>query len=157
MSERYEPASDFLKAVIAENVPLSDGEEAAANLRLLIAMTRDADTSNRDWATLLLSQTEIDIPEVRAALLNAAEDTVEIVRAEAILGLAQRDTKLALPLLLRELAGETATMPLFEAAELIADPILVDSLLPWTEPSGNQWLDDCALNALKACERCSGD
>jgi len=101
VTDSYYPASEFLKAVIAEQVPLDGSVEGQANLQLLIAMTSDADTSNRDWATMLLSQEDIDTPDVRAALMNAAEDKETIVRSEAILGIAQRDTRLALPLVLR--------------------------------------------------------
>jgi HEAT repeat protein len=153
MSERYEPASIFLKAVIAEQVSLHGSDEAEANLRRLIAMTTDSDTSNRDWATLLLSQADIDTPEVRAALLRAAGDRDPIVRSEAMLGLAQRDTKLALPLVQKELQGECASLQLFEAAELIADRALVDCLEPWTEASDWSEHDQAARDALAACSR----
>lgn len=91
MSDLYEPASDFLKAVIAEDVPLSGSPLGEANLRLLIAMTRDDDRSNRDWATFLLSQEDADTPEIRSALRSAADDEDDYVRAEALLGLARRD------------------------------------------------------------------
>lgn len=97
MSERYEPSSDFLRAIIADEVALSGGEFAEANLNRLIAFTRDPDRANRDWATLLLSQETGDTPSIRAALLEAAEDDDVIVRAEAALGLAMRDRDLALP------------------------------------------------------------
>jgi hypothetical protein len=43
-------------------------------------------------------------------------------------------------------------MAVFEAAALIADPALVELLRPWTEPSGDEWLDRLALDALEACE-----
>lgn len=56
----------------------------------------DADTSNRDWATLLLAGQDIDTPEVCAALLAATQDQDACVRAEALLGLAERDAGLAL-------------------------------------------------------------
>ncbi|MBA2636525.1 MAG: HEAT repeat domain-containing protein, partial [Sphingomonas sp.] len=88
----------------------------------LIALTRDEHSANRDWATLLLAQQDTDTAEVREALLGAAEDENEYVRAEAILGLAQRDKALALPLLQRELGHERVAVPLFEAAALVADP-----------------------------------
>ena len=86
-------------------IELVGGEHAEANLARLIAMMRDKDPANRDWATLLLAQQDFDTPRVRDALLGAAEDENEYVRAEAILGLAQRDKALALPLLQRELRG----------------------------------------------------
>jgi hypothetical protein len=153
MTERYEPASDFLKAVIAEEVPLSGSAFADANMRQLIAMTRDHDLSNRDWATMLLASEEADTPEVREALLLAANDENDIVRAEALAGIAQRDRSVALPLVLKALSGEQVSMAVFEAAALIADPALVDVLRPWTEPSEDAWLDERARNALAACEK----
>jgi hypothetical protein len=153
VTARYEPTSDFLKAVIAEEVPLSGSPFADANMRQLIAMTRDSDLSNRDWATMLLASEEADTPDIREALLSAAGDENGIVRAEALVGLARRDRRLALPLVLKALAGEHASMPVFEAAELIADPILTEALRPWTEPSDDGWLDNLARNALAACEK----
>jgi hypothetical protein len=152
MSESYEPASDFLKMVAAEEAPLSGSLLAEENLQRLIAMTRDADLSNRDWATMLLAQEDIDTTEVRAALLNAMADEDDVVRAEALLGLARRDAALALPFALKALAAPSACMAVFEAAELIADPSLIDHLRPWTLPSGNDWLDQSARNALAACK-----
>jgi hypothetical protein len=153
MTERYEPTSDFLKAVIAEEVPLSGSAFADANMRQLIAMTRDLDVSNRDWATMLLASEDADTPEIREALLLAAHDENDVVRAEALAGIAQRDRGLALPLALKELSGEQVAMAVFEAAALIADPALVEVLRPWTEPSDDEWLDRLACDALAACEK----
>ena len=107
-------------------------------------MTRDKDPANRDWATLLLAQEDIDTSQVRDALLRAAEDEHECVRAEAILGLAQRDKALALPLLQRELRGEQVAMPLFEAAALVAHPSLAEDLREFASPSGDSFLDELA-------------
>ncbi|KQM21387.1 hypothetical protein [Novosphingobium sp. Leaf2] len=157
MTERYEPASDFLRAIIAEEVPLSGSLFADANMRQLVAMTRDEDLSNRDWATMLLASEEADTPEIREALISAANDDDDTVRAEALLGIARRDCGIALPLVLKELAGERVSMPVFEAAELIADPVLVNLLRPWTEPSDDEWLDQLARNALAACEEGARD
>lgn len=152
MDDRYEPASDFLKAVIAEEVPLTGSIFADANMQRLIEMTRDSDVSNRDWATMLLASQEADTPTLRRALLSAAHDKNDAVRAEALLGLASRDRGAALPLVLRELSGDSVTMPVFEAAALIADPALVDVLRPWIEPSDDEWLDTLARKALAICE-----
>jgi hypothetical protein len=121
-------------------------------MRQLIAMTRDLDLSNRDWATMLLASEEADTPEIREALLSAAHDENDVVRAEALAGIAQRDRGLALPLALKELSGKRVTMAVFEAAALIADTALMELLRPWTEPSGDEWLDRLALDALEACE-----
>jgi hypothetical protein len=152
MNDRYAPPSEFLRAVIDEDAPLAGSNFATANLRRLIEMTRDKDPANRDWATLLLAQQHLDTPEVREALLCAAEDDNDAVRAEAILGVAQRDKALALPLLQKELARRSVAMPIFEAATLVADPSLVDDLRAYAPPSADDLLDRRALDALKACE-----
>ncbi|HWW25891.1 MAG TPA: HEAT repeat domain-containing protein [Caulobacter sp.] len=152
MTERYLPSSSFLQALINADEPLISGDDAEVDLLRLISLIDDDDPANRDWATLLLSQAEIDTPEVRAALLHAAEDESQCVRAEAILGLAQRDKALALPKLQRELSIPCASLPIFEAAALIARPSLVGDLSVFAEPSGDSFLDDAALEALRACQ-----
>lgn len=151
MSEEYHPASDFLHAIIGGDVALVGSPFADENLRRLIEMTRDDNLTNRDWATMLLSEQEIDTPEVRAALLNALEDREEIVRAEALLGLAQRDRVLALPHAVTALSGDCVSVPVFEAVALIADAALVDHVRPWVEASGDDWIDKLAREALDAC------
>ena len=152
MTERYEPASDFLKAVIAEEVPLSGSAYADANMQQLIALTRDEDLSNRDWATMLLSSEEADTPAIRKALLSAANDENDVVSAEALVGIARRDRRAAVPLLQVVLSGERVSMPVFEAAALVAHPALVEVLRQWIKPSENEWLDRLAREALTACE-----
>jgi hypothetical protein len=148
---RYEPPNAFLKMLIDDDAPLT-GEEAESNRHRLMMLMRDEDAANRDWATLLLAQQDLDTDEVRQALLAAADDENEYVRAEAILGLAQRDKALALPLIQRELRHERVAVPLFEAATLVADSSLVDDLRDFTEPSDDTLLDELAANALSACE-----
>lgn len=153
MAERYLPQSDFLKAVIDDEVPLSGGPARAANLARLAAMTRDPDRSNRDWAALLLGQQGIETAEIREALLAAAKDEDDAVRAEAILALAQRDPHLALPLFRSALGGDRARAALFDAAILIADQSLADDLRAFAQPSDNACLEGLAAAALAACER----
>jgi hypothetical protein len=43
-------------------------------------------------------------------------------------------------------------MALFEAAEILAHPSLIDILRIWAEPSDSTMLDDAAVRALRACE-----
>ena len=147
----YEPPSAFLKSLIDDDGPLS-GENGESNRRRLIALMRDKHPANRDWATLLLAQQDLDTDEVREALVGAAEDENDYVRAEAILGLAKRDRQLALPLIRRELGRECVAVPLFEAAELVADLSLVDALRVFAGPSDDAYLDELAAKAVSACE-----
>jgi hypothetical protein len=152
MAERYEPPSEFLQMILEEIVPLSGSAYADENRRRLIAMTRDPDRANRDWATLLLAQSEVDDAEVREALLRAAEDEDADVRAEAIIALARLEPNLALPFLQRELKGDAVGRLVFEAATLVADPSLVMDLRDFAGPSEDSWVDDEAQRALAACE-----
>ncbi len=165
MGDRYEPESDFLGAILSGNVPLPDDEPeegatsalhaelSEANLQKLICFTRDEVLSNRDWATFLLAQREIDTPLVRHALLRASGDVEDNVRHEALWGLARRDPGLALPLVREALEGSAVSVPLMEAAALCADRSLVLGLREWAGASG---LSDAIMSylrdALAACE-----
>lgn len=153
MCERYQPESEFLKAVIAEQAPLSGGEFGEANLRRLIDMTRDEDRANRDWATFLLAQEDTDTIAVRDALLRAAQDHDDAVRAEAVFGLAKRDRDLALPLVQEALRADAVSAPVLHAAALCAHPSLIEDLRIWAAPSDNPFLDKLAAKALTACEQ----
>ncbi len=64
---------------------------------------------------------------------------------------------LALPILQREISGERASMPLFEAATILAHPSLAADLRAFAKPSGDDFLDGLALRALKACEGGAGE
>lgn len=153
MSERYEPPSEFLKMIVADEVPIGTTGFASENLSRLIDMTRDQDPANRDWATMLLAQQKIDTEAVRSALLQAVRDDNDAVRAEALLGLAKRDPTLALPYAQQALAAESASMPVFEAVEIIASPALIPALQPWLDESENDYIDDWARLAMQACVR----
>lgn len=155
MEERYTPPSDFLQAVINEEVPFGEHDFGEKNLARLITMTQDPDLANRDWATLLLSQLGIDRLDVREALINAATDESPAVRAEAILGLAQLDRSVALPLVKKELKGELVNMPLLEAATIVADAALIEDLEAFTAPSDNKILDQMVADAINACRSTS--
>jgi len=153
MVERYEPPSNFLKSVIAEQVPLNDGPFAAANLEKLIELTSDPDVANRDWAVLLLSQEGGDTSAVRDALYVAASDVDDVVRGEAVLGLAGLDPAIALPFVQAELRASSVTIPILEAASICADPSLIADLTVWAEPSDQPYADKLAAEALAACRR----
>ncbi|SFJ18295.1 hypothetical protein SAMN05216304_105176 [Bosea sp. OK403] len=152
MYDGYVPASDFLVKAANGEVPLTGTEFAEQNLRLLIGYTSDADTSNRDWATLLLAGLEIDTPTVREALLKATQDCDASVRAEALLGLAERDSVLALPLVLRELERSECGYGTFQAAHAIANPSLLSGLRKWLGKGSTPWINDEINDAIAACE-----
>jgi HEAT repeat protein len=151
MCEQYDPTSRFLVDVANDDAPLTGSEFAEANLERLIALTNDEDRSNRDWATFLLAQSDIDTPEARNALIHAAKDDNPDVRAEAIAGLARRDQNLALPLVRTALQAHVAAAGIFEAAAQIGSPLLVEDLRGWS--FDNAYLNALVAEALAACEK----
>ena len=152
MEEGYWPSSGFLCTVANDEVPLAGNAAGEQNLRLLMKFTRDPDVSNRDWATMLLSQQELDTPEVRQVLQRAAEDSDCHVRAEALEGLAERDKELATPLVERELRGDDCGYGTFEAARLIADPSLLSALRNWNGRFEESSWNELVSEAIAACE-----
>jgi len=150
----YEPTSGFLIDVVNETVPLSGSEFADHNLRRVIDYLTDAEAVNRDWAAFILGDPDLDSPMIREALLSAATtDRSPLVRAEALRGLAQLSPALALPHVHHALSADMVLLNVFEAAEIIAHPSLVDALRPWTDPSDDPYLDDLVAAAITACER----
>jgi HEAT repeat protein len=151
--DRYQPQSDFLCSVIAGDVPLVGSDFADENLRRLIAFTTDADFSNRDWAVLLLAQQEIDRPDVRSALLRAAQVEEGIVRAQAVWGLALIDPQSALPFVQQGLKEAEVFYDIIEAAGVIAHPSLIDDLIKLLGRPGDDHCDYLARSALVECQR----
>lgn len=152
MEEGYTPTADFLVMVANKEIPLTGSDLADRNLRTLIAYTRDDDVSNRDWATMLLAQQEIDTPEIRQTLLSAAADEDACVRGEALQGLAERNAGMAIPLLRRELEQNDCAYATFQAARIVADPSLLKGLRLWVGRGGAPWIDDEITGAIAACE-----
>lgn len=146
--------------ILDDEVPLTGSEFAERNLQRLIELSRDKDKSNRDWATLFLAQLAdhdgLERPDILAALLTAADDADQDVRSEAILGLTTVKHKRALSLVARELQENNASLPIFEAAELLADPILINDLEDFQEPSEEPFVDEAARRALEACRKHTG-
>lgn len=104
-----------------------------------------------DWATFGLgSQTEIDRPEVREALLRRVDDPFPDAQQEAVLGLARRRDPRALPLVERDLSADDVGRLPVEAAAYLADARLLlplRSLRDWWD------LDPPLLEeALAACD-----
>lgn len=151
MLDPYLPQSDFLLSVIDQKVQFGEGDLGDANLNHLLTLTRDPNAANRDWATLLLAQLQLDRADVREALIVAASDPEMSVRAEAVLGLAMINKSLALPFVRQELSGPSVSMPLLEAASIVADSSLVEDLEAFAVPSDNPLFDDLVIAALRAC------
>lgn len=153
MSDGYFPPSDFLQACADGDVTLSGSRFADANLVRLIAMTADADVENRDWATMLLAETELDTPDIRAAFLARLADEDSIVRGEALVGLAARDPAGALPHVIAEVDRRPVGYPTMRAAEAIGDPVLLPHLIPLLKERATPAddFDEALEDAIRAC------
>ncbi len=117
---------DIRHAVAFAMTGLANPEAVAA----LIELTRDPVDYVRDWATFGLgSQTDLDTPEIRAALAARLADEDLETREEAILGLARRGDRRMLPMLREELAAGLIGSNLMESAALIRAPELYPLLV----------------------------
>lgn len=107
----------------------------------LIELTHDPEQEVRDWATFGIgSMIDVDTPEIRAALWERVTDEDDVVRGEALVGLAKRGDRRIVAPLLAELTSDSVDSLMVDAAELIADPALYPALVgmePWwdVEPS----------------------
>jgi HEAT repeat protein len=133
----------------------------ADGIRTLIALSADDDGNVRNWATFFLGTREPDDPvfadpKVIEALHARIDDPHEETRAEAIVGLARRRDKRALPPLLRALSTDPAFDHYFEAAHLLASPALLPALeaLQNNDTDGHQEQGDWPLSAIiDACRK----
>ena len=137
-SEDYRPPSAFLQHLIDEEPALSGGPAEDARALQLIALTRDADPANRDWALLVLAQSELETPEALAALVAGMDDEEHDAALEALIGVAMRAPALALPRVAELLDEDVIDSMTLEAAAYCADP----SLVPALEAIGREVEDD---------------
>lgn len=150
----YRPPSVFLQMLIDDEPALSGGPAEDARAVQLIAMTRDADPANRDWALLLLAQSELETDEALAALVAGMDDPEHEAALEALIGVAMRAPERALPRVRELLAGDAIDSMTLEAAAYVADP----SLLPALQAIGTavEGDDDVFTTILaEAIESCS--
>ncbi|RYY22426.1 MAG: lyase [Sphingomonadales bacterium] len=153
--EEYRPSSPFLQRLIDDEPELSGSPEADALAVELIALTRDEDETNRDWALMILGQSELETPEALAALVAGMDDPEHEAGLEALIGVAMRAPELALPRVRALLDEDTVDSMTLEAAAYVADP----SLLPLLEAIGREVVDDDDLfttvlaEAIESCSR----
>ena len=129
---------------------LNDGRAIAG----LIELTRDPDAAVRDWATFGLgSQTEVDTPALREALLARTMDEDAAARGEALVGLALRHDLRVVEPLLRELTGEYHGIYAAEAVEAFPSPIFYEALqaLRASIAEHNPWFLRTYEEVLAAC------
>ncbi|MFF5424179.1 MULTISPECIES: ankyrin repeat domain-containing protein [unclassified Streptomyces] len=120
-------------SALAGIVPAGHGEA----VRVLLALSRDADARVRDWATLALAELPEDSPLVREGLAERLRDEDPETAAEAARGLAIRQDPRAIEALASILAdGDPDGAPretALAALEFVRDP-RVRARLEWTAP-----------------------
>lgn len=111
------------------------GQTDILAIRTLIELSSDEDELVRDWATFGLRTLELDTKEIREALFQRLADTDEIVRREALVGLALRkDERVVEPLIkellsIKELSYDRSTDLVLEAAREIDNPKIYPILI----------------------------
>lgn len=133
------------------------GNDDEASIAALLKLATDIDDDVRDWATFGLgSLCMADTPEVRECLWRNTQDGNEVVRGEALAGLACRHDERTIPLLMQALVDDEVRVYALEAAETMADSRLYLPLKAlWDEYASGQ---DCNRywfsvldSALQAC------
>jgi HEAT repeat protein len=153
-SEAIGPASRFRHHADQEVrygvvLALTGYEDQEAHVVLMELMS-DADAEVRDWATFALgTQSETDTPAIRDALAARLADIDIDTRCEALVGLARRRDRRALPALQREIRGASVSPLAVEAATLFALPQLTKELIALR----GRWDGDTYLleQAIQAC------
>jgi hypothetical protein len=141
-----------VRLAVAQAIPGGMESRAAteAVMDALIRLSRDDVDEVRDWATFGIgSILELDTSAVRDALFARTTDRSQDVRDEALVGLAHRRDARALPLVREQLANANAGPLVFEAAQYLAQPSLLDALAGWVADKPD---DDAILGAWRACD-----
>ncbi len=95
----------------------------------LIRLAHDPSALVRDWAVFGLgTQNDLDTPELREILLASLTDDDEIVRGEALVGLAKRGDTRVIPYLIEEMKADEVDYLVMQAASAIASPELIPAL-----------------------------
>ena len=103
--------------------------EDVAAVQGLVTFTKDVDDDVRNWAAFGLgSMTDLDLPELRDALVALLDDPDPEIRGEALIGLARRNDPRVKEPLIREIQGSFHGNWSLEAAELLGDPSLLQYL-----------------------------
>lgn len=105
------------------------GHDDIRAIKALIELSRDPETEVRDWATFGFgSQSGLDTPAIRAALLDRMSDEDEDVRGEALAGLMERRDVRVADLVRTELQRGCAGPLVLQAAAELKDAALLPLL-----------------------------
>ena len=133
------------------------GHDNQVAFKTLITLMHDPHELVRDWATFGLGTlSDHDTPAIREALLRRLADRDEIVRAEALKGLAERrDPRMVEPLIKEMNTDHEDPLMmanyLLAAAKEIGVPQLHQTLLQYGERVHSFCPPDLIAAALKSC------
>ncbi|MCI5142434.1 MAG: lyase, partial [Candidatus Electrothrix sp. ATG1] len=123
----------------------------------LIPLCQDVDQDIRQWAVFALgSQTDMDTPGLREALVTVLDDTDHEIRGEALVGLARRQDPRAFQAILNEWNSAGISILSVEAAEALADPNFIPylkELYGSLDLAEDRYFQESIMNAILACER----
>jgi HEAT repeat protein len=143
LGQHYDPDVRFQAMSGIANYYHNTGDADA--IPALLHFMDDDNSDVKDWATFEIgSGTDIDTPEVRAALWERVRDADYDTRAEAIMGLARRGVAGVVELLAQELSSRSVGKLMVAAAAEIASPQLLQPLQSLT----NWWDVDPELLRL---------
>lgn len=128
---------------------IDSADAVAIVVEVLIGLSVDVDENVRDWAVFGLgTMLEVDSDRVREALWARIDDVGTDVADEALVGLARRRDVRCSPVVADRLGRWEVGALVFEAAELLGDPRLLDALRPWMSRLPD---DDSVRRAWLAC------
>ncbi len=122
----------------------------------LIELSRDANNDVRQCASNGLgTDLDSDNPAISAALFARLEDSDEVVRGEALVGLARRHDERVLATIISDLKAGTWDTATLDAAMELGDPRLYPALLQvqteWDEDEDQNWPYGMLEEALATC------
>jgi len=136
------------------------GDMKPLSINTLVQLTEDVNPMVRDWATFgiaeLADAKRTNSLRIREVLFKRLHDTHMNPRGEAMVGLAKRGDKRVIKYIKRALAGKSPRVYALNAAEEIADPILLLALKDLSrrckDGDNVYWLDQLKI-AIAACNR----
>lgn len=122
-------SSDAVRLAVAQAIPHVESRAIwRVILPALLELMVDETPTVRDWATFALATSLLDLPAVRAALVDRLQDPDYDTRCEAMVGLALRRDSRALGAIAEAVRAESVGTLAVKAAGHLADRQLLEPL-----------------------------